>query len=133
MSKFNSTPCKCTFTVNCIAALCVIRCAMDRFERVVSMKVMKLRSQETMTGRKEFIVMGTTSVCGESIQCKGKVNSPLVLVLSSQELIFNFIIFLQIRIFDVIEVIPEPGKPLTKNKIKVPVTIAHTPFSVYTA
>lgn len=46
---------------------------LDRFERVVDMKVMKLRSQETMTGRKEFIVMGATSVCGEDVLCKGRV------------------------------------------------------------
>lgn len=53
------------------------RYPLERFERVVSMKVMKLRSQETMTGRKEFIVMGTTFVCGESVQCKGKVSYSL--------------------------------------------------------
>ena len=51
----------------------VYRFDLGRFERVVCMKVMKLRSQETMTGRKEFIVMGTTLVCGEDIQCNGKV------------------------------------------------------------
>lgn len=50
------------------------RCAVDQFERVVDMKVLKLRSQETVTGKKEFIVMGTTSVCGEGVQCKGRVS-----------------------------------------------------------
>ena len=37
------------------------------------MKVMRLRSQETVSGRKEYIVLGATSVAGEDIQCKGKV------------------------------------------------------------
>ena len=46
---------------------------MARFDRVVSMKVMQLRSQETASGRKEYIVIGTTSVCGEEVSCKGKV------------------------------------------------------------
>lgn len=76
---------------------------------------MKLRSQETMTGRKEFIIMGTTFVCGEGIQCKGKVTTPTFVTTPTYCKIISF----QIRIFDAIEVIPEPGKPLTKNKIKV--------------
>jgi len=49
------------------------RVDMDRFEHVVAMKVLALRSQEMMSGRKEFIVIGSTSVCGEDVQCKGKV------------------------------------------------------------
>ena len=46
---------------------------MSRFDRVVSMKVMQLRSQETASGRKDYIVIGTTSVGGEEVQCKGRV------------------------------------------------------------
>ena len=46
---------------------------MERFDRVTTMKVMSLRSQETMSGRKEFIVVGATSVCGEDFVCKGRV------------------------------------------------------------
>lgn len=91
------------------------RYPLEQFERVVSMKVMKLRSQETMTGRKEYVVMGTTYVCGEAVQCLGKVIRCRLFVLVFK-LSFGF---KQIRIFDVIEVIPEPGKPLTKNKLKV--------------
>ena len=46
---------------------------MDRYERVVTCKVMRLRSQETLSGRKEYIVVGTTIITGEEFQCKGKV------------------------------------------------------------
>ncbi len=46
---------------------------MDHYERVVTCKVMRLRSQETLSGRKEYIVVGTTIVTGEEFQCKGKV------------------------------------------------------------
>jgi cleavage and polyadenylation specificity factor subunit 1 len=59
------------------------------------MKVMLLRSQETMSGRKEYIVMGSTFVSSEDSASIGKIH-----------------------VFDVLDVIPEPGKPLTKNKLK---------------
>ena len=39
------------------------------------MKVMLLRSQETMSGRKEYIVMGTTMVCSEETSSIGKVGT----------------------------------------------------------
>ena len=39
------------------------------------MKVMRLRSQETASGLKEYIVVGVASVCGEDYSCKGKVVS----------------------------------------------------------
>lgn len=68
---------------------------LEHLDRVTSMKVLRLRSQETLSGRKEFIVVGATTVCGEDVTCRGKI-----------------------LIFDVIEVIPEPGKPLTKHKLK---------------
>ena len=38
------------------------------------MKVMLLRSQETMSGRKEYVVVGATSVCGEDTPSIGKVS-----------------------------------------------------------
>ena len=46
---------------------------MERFERVTAMKVMQLRSQETLSGRKEFIVTACTAMFGEDISTKGKV------------------------------------------------------------
>ena len=46
---------------------------MERFERVTAMKVMQLRSQETLSGKKEFIVTACTAVFGEDISTKGKV------------------------------------------------------------
>ncbi len=49
------------------------RVDMERFEHVVCMKVLPLRSQETMSGRKEMIVIGSSTVYGEDIQSKGKV------------------------------------------------------------
>ena len=49
---------------------------------MTAMKVMQLRSQETVSGRKEFIVVGATSVAGEDAQCKGKVRQDNVAVCS---------------------------------------------------
>ena len=49
------------------------RVTMDTFHHVTSMKVMSLRSQETLSGRKEFIVVATTTLYGEDLNSKGKV------------------------------------------------------------
>ena len=48
---------------------------MDSFDRVTAMQVMQLRSQETLSGRKEFIVVGTTATYGEDISTKGRVRN----------------------------------------------------------
>ena len=40
---------------------------------MVTMKVMDLRSQETVTGMKSFIVIGSSTAHGEELVSKGKV------------------------------------------------------------
>ncbi|KXJ08587.1 Cleavage and polyadenylation specificity factor subunit 1 [Exaiptasia diaphana] len=60
------------------------------------MKNLMLRSQETHTGRKGFVCLGTTMMIGEEFASRGRI-----------------------LIFDIIEVVPEPGQPLTKNKFKL--------------
>ena len=40
---------------------------------MVTMKVMNLRSQETITGRKPFIVIGSATAHGEELVSKGRV------------------------------------------------------------
>ena len=45
----------------------------EEFEHVVTMKVMNLRSQETITGRKQFIVVGSSTAHGEELVSKGRV------------------------------------------------------------
>ena len=60
-----------------------------------SMKHLYLSSEGMHSGQRGYIVCGTAHCFGEDITPRGFV-----------------------RIYDVIEVIPEPGQPLTKNKIK---------------
>ena len=56
---------------------------LDRNHHVTVMKVMLLRSQETMSGRKEYIVLGTTFVCSEDAASIGKVDSYIVIGIST--------------------------------------------------
>ena len=93
------------------------RFGLEHLDRVTSMKVLRLRSQETLSGRKEYIVVGATTVCGEDVTCRGKVG--VVSCCSCGERWWLSTCHVQILIFDVTEVIPEPGKPLTKHKLKV--------------
>ena len=50
-----------------------LRHEMEAHYQVTDMKVMRLRSQETLSGRKEFIVVGTMATFGEEVSTKGKV------------------------------------------------------------
>ncbi|CAK9302681.1 unnamed protein product [Gordionus sp. m RMFG-2023] len=68
----------------------------SEWERITSFKQVSLISQGSITGFKDFLVVGTSCVYGEDMTCRGRL-----------------------FILDIIEVVPEPGQPLTKYKIKV--------------
>ncbi|XP_071785220.1 cleavage and polyadenylation specificity factor subunit 1-like isoform X1 [Asterias amurensis] len=72
------------------------RIEFDELEHITCLKMVNLNSEGSVTGKKGFIAAAATRVFSEDVQCTGKV-----------------------FIYDVIEVVPEPGQPLTKNKIKV--------------
>ena len=47
---------------------------MEDWEHVTTCKNLLLSSQETHTGHKGFICVGTTHVYGEDITCRGRVS-----------------------------------------------------------
>ncbi len=65
------------------------------YERCTALKHLYLSSEGLHSGQRGYIVCSTSYSYGEDVTPRG-----------------------YIRIYDVIEVIPEPGQPLTKNKIK---------------
>jgi len=71
------------------------RLQLDDWEYVTCMKHLYLSSEGMHSGQHGFIVIGTNFNYGEDITSRG-----------------------YIKIYDVIEVVPEPGQPLTKHKIK---------------
>ncbi|XP_043073522.1 cleavage and polyadenylation specificity factor subunit 1 [Puntigrus tetrazona] len=72
------------------------RIDLEEWEHVTCMKTVALKSQETVSGLKGYVAVGTCLMQGEEVTCRGRI-----------------------LILDVIEVVPEPGQPLTKNKFKV--------------
>ena len=58
---------------SCVALRFLLRYDLEEYERVTTMKNITLSSEETVSGMKGFIVVGTTYVYGEDLPCKGRV------------------------------------------------------------
>ncbi|ALC41041.1 Cpsf160 [Drosophila busckii] len=67
----------------------------EPWEHVTAFKLVKLSYEGTRSGLKEYVCIGTNFNYSEDITSRGNIH-----------------------IYDIIEVVPEPGKPMTKFKLK---------------
>jgi len=68
---------------------------LENWENITCMRHVSMRDAGTVSGLKGYIVVGTTNCFGEECTSRGRI-----------------------LILDLVEVVPEPGQPLTKNKVK---------------
>jgi cleavage and polyadenylation specificity factor subunit 1 len=71
------------------------RIDLGMYDNVTDCKTLSLRDEGSESGLKEFVVISTSRVCGEEVTAQGRL-----------------------VILDILDVVPEPGQPLTKNKFK---------------
>ncbi|KAG0316254.1 Cleavage and polyadenylation specificity factor subunit 1, partial [Dissophora globulifera] len=74
----------------------VDRYELNEYEIVTSMETVSLESSQDASGRKKFIVVGTSFIRGEDSAMRGTI-----------------------YIFDIIDVVPEPDNPQTDHKLKL--------------
>lgn len=65
-------------------------------EQILCIQTVDLISTETLTGRKEYVAVGTAFLRSEELSCRGRV-----------------------LIFEIIDVVPEPNNPQTNHKFKL--------------
>ncbi|KAF5272324.1 hypothetical protein FQA39_LY07925 [Lamprigera yunnana] len=87
------------------------RIDLEEWEHVTCLKNVSLAYEGTRSGLKGYVVLGTNYNYGEDITSRGRV-------WYTHRNYFGLILLFQILIYDIIEVVPEPGQPLTKNRFK---------------
>ena len=114
---------------------------MDEYEHITCMKNVWLKPGADSSLRQNYVVLGTCNVMGEELNSRGRVCSIFVVVSFESLFVgnqrnrlreFGFALIsptqykareksittVQIIILEVIEVVPEPGQPITRSKIK---------------